>query len=288
VIFEYEFVEHLGRGAHSDVFLVLHQETGDYFAAKVYGKRSLRRCSIGNPVLPVERLTREIAIMEAVDHPNCMPLIEILDDEETDSLILIIPFADDGALSPHSWRSDRIPEATAQVQFAQIARAIDHIHSLGIVHRDLKPDNILKFTTGRVVLADFSVSLQLDDPDVPLEATDGTPAYYAPELCNGDPYLAKPADVWAFGMMLYVVIYGRCPFIDVDDDEDLCFAHFITIMDKIVTTEYRYPDPISPELLDLFQHVLDKDPSTRYTMRQVLDHPWLRDVPNPFPKEAKD
>jgi serine/threonine protein kinase len=86
--------------------------------------------------------------------------------------------------------------------------------------------------------------------------------------------------------MLYVMIYGKCPFLEAGD-EDICFVHFMTIMKKIVATEYSYPGPISPELKDLFQHVLDKDPRTRYTMRQVLEHPWLRDVPDPFPREER-
>jgi serine/threonine protein kinase len=281
-VFEYRFIEHLGRGAHSDVFLVVNEDTNEKFAAKVYGKHYLYRTTIGAPEPPIERLMREVGIMETINHPNCMPLVEILDDEETQSLILIVPHADDGALSAHSWKCARIPEETARFQFAQIARALRHIHSLNIIHRDLKPDNILKFKDGRVVLADFSVALQLEDDSVLLEDTDGAPAYYSPEQCEGERYLGKLADVWAFGMMLYVMIYGMFPFLDPGDD--LFFARFMVIMERIVSREYKYPPsvPISPELRDLFSHVLDKNPKSRYSMEQVMSHPWLRDVPDPF------
>jgi serine/threonine protein kinase len=282
-IFDYNVQAHIGRGAHSDVFLLWNRSDGQYYAAKKYSKTYLRSVSVSSPEPPFERLMREIDIMVKIDHPNCIRLIEVIDDEAGDSLLLILPYADAGPLSPSSWKSDRIPEKDAQFQFAQVARAVQYIHGLNIIHRDLKPDNILKFHDGRAVLADFSVSRQLDDENEPLLDTEGTPAYYAPEECLGDPYHGKPADVWAFGMMLYVMIYGNFPFLG-PVDETVFYAQFMKIARMIVTEKYEYPDSvrISPELRDFFSHVLEKDPTRRYTIGQVLQHPWLRNVPQ-FP-----
>jgi serine/threonine protein kinase len=266
------------------VFLVQNTETQDYCAAKVYDKGYLFRTSIGDIEQPIQKLLREVQIMTAIQHPNCLQLIEILDDDFTNSIVLILPFADSGGLSAFSWKSDKISEEEARFQFAQIARGIRYIHSLNIIHRDIKPDNILKFSNGQVVLADFSVSIFLDNENELLEDTDGTPAFYSPEECCGDPYLGKPTDCWAFGMMLYVMIYGKLPFFD-GDDEGVFFSQFFKISQMIMHEEFEYPEsiPVSSELRDLLSHLLDKNPLTRYTMNQVLEHPWLKDVPDPFP-----
>jgi serine/threonine protein kinase len=259
---------------------MFNSEKQQYFAAKMYSKAYLTQVSISSPEPPFDKLMREIEIMSQLDHPNCMNLVEVIDDDETNSVLLVLPYADDGALSSCSWKSERIPENEAQFRFAQIARGLQHIHSQNIVHRDLKPDNVLKFKGGRAVLAGFSVSLQLEDENQLLVDTDGTPAYYAPEECMGEPYLGKPADVWAFGMMLYMMIYGRFPYLSAVD-EAAFYTQFMKIARKIVSEEFEYPDtvPVSADLRDLFSHVLEKDPKKRYTIDEVLDHPWMANAP---------
>jgi serine/threonine protein kinase len=286
-IFEYRFLRHIGHGSRGDVFLVLDLEDMEYRAAKVYDKQWLYRKSITDPEPPIKRLEREVEVMSQLNHQNCLQLIEILEDDATHSIILILPFADAGSMSPHSWKSDPISEEEAQFQFAQIARGLQHIHDQNIIHRDLKPDNVLRFSDGQIVLADFSVSLHLGDENTLLDDTEGTPAFYSPEECIGDPYLGKPADVWAFGMMIYVMIYGKLPFLDSEAD-GVYFSQFFKIAQKILSGNYEFPQstPISPELQDLFSHVLDKDPKTRYTIDQVLQHPWLKNVPEFQPETA--
>jgi serine/threonine protein kinase len=288
-IFEYRFLRHIGHGSRGDVFLVLDLEAMEYRAAKVYDKQWLYRKSVTDPEPPIKRLEREVEIMSQLRHQNCMSLIEVLEDDATRSIILILPFADLGALSTQSWKADPISEEDAKFVFAQVARGIQHIHSLNIIHRDLKPDNILRFSDGLVQLADFSVSTQLSDENVMLDDSEGTPAFYSPEECSGDPYLGKPPDIWAFGMMIYVMIYGKLPFFD-SDGEAVYFSQFFQVCQKIISGVFEFPEstPISTELRDLFDHVLDKNPKTRYTIDQVLQHPWLRNVPEfePAPFDA--
>lgn len=289
MVLEYRFVRHVGHGAQSDVFLVEHSETMEQFAAKVYDKSYLFRTSIGDTEQPIQKLYQEFQIMNALNSPNCLKLVEVIDDDCTNSVILILPFANAGSLSSHSWKSEKISEEEAKDTFAQIARGLKEMHSLNIIHRDLKPDNILKFSSGKVCIADFSVSKMLDHDDELLEDTDGTPAFYSPEECAGDAYYGKPADIWAFGIMIYVMIYGKLPFFD-DDDEGVFFSQFMRISQKIINDEFEFPESvkISDDLRDLFSHVLDKNPQTRYTISQILEHPWLKDVPDRFPYEEEE
>ncbi|OHT10197.1 CAMK family protein kinase [Tritrichomonas foetus] len=275
-IFEYQFIKHIGHGAQSDVFLVQNTENEIFYAAKVYDRTYLFRTSIGDAEQPIHKLIREAQIMSTIQHPNCLNLVELLEDEYTNSIILILPFADDGALSSYSYKADPLPENDAKFYFFQIALGLQYVHSQNIIHRDLKPDNILKFKDGHVVIADFSVSIMLGNESDLLDDTDGTPAFYSPEECRGDPYLGKPTDVWAFGMMLYVMMFGKLPFFDADD-EGVFFSQFFKISQRIVSDEFAYPEsiPISAELRDFFSHVLDKDATTRYTIDQVVEHPWF-------------
>ena len=279
IIFEYQFLHHIGHGAQSDVFLVQNLETGIFYAGKVYDRNYLFRVQIGDSEQPIQKLAREVQIMSTLAHPNCLKMIELLEDEYTNSYVLILPYADDGPMSSLSYKADPVSEETAKWYFYQIALGLQHAHSQNIIHRDLKPDNILKFKDGHVVIADFSVSIMMEDPTKLLDDTDGTPAFYSPEECRGDPYLGKPTDVWAFGMMLYVMVFGKLPYID-DDEVGVYYSHFFKISSKIISDDFTFPEniPITDSLRDLFSHVLDKDPTTRYNIDQVVAHHWFESV----------
>lgn len=275
-IFEYKFLRHIGHGAQSDVFLVVNTETDEYFAAKVFDRDALFKSSIGTHEIPLQNVLREAEIMALIDHPCCMSLVEILEDDMTNSILFIMPYADLGPLSRFAHRAEPIAEEEAKRVFFQVARGLQNCHRWNVIHRDLKPDNILRFADGRVVLADFSVSMVLEDEGELLEDTRGTPAFYSPEECMGEPYLGKPTDVWAFGMTLYVMIYGKFPYFDFEN-ESMFYFKFFEYSQMIISDEIGYPESveISPELRDFFSHVLEKDPGKRYTMKQVLMHKWF-------------
>lgn len=275
-IFEYEFLRSIGRGAQAEVYLVRNVETGILLAAKVYDKAFLYRVNLGDAEQPIQKTVREIQIMSTLKHPNCMGLVEVLDDDYTNSVIIITQFADAGSLLPQRSKTDPIPEAKARFYFYQIASGLQHIHSHNIIHRDIKPENIMMFSDGRVTIADFSASIILDSSDAYLEDTDGTPAFYSPEQCTGQPYLAKPTDIWATGISLYIMLYGKLPFFDVSED-GFFLSQFFRIAKQIQNDEVSF-DPsieVSSEAKDLILHMLDKNPTTRYNVDQVLEHKWL-------------
>ena len=264
LIFEYQFCEHIGKGARSDVFRVINTENNNVYAAKVYDKSYLFRRSIGDAEPPITKFTREVQIMGALNHPNCLSLVEILDDDCTNSLIMIFPFARCGSLSPFSWKANPLPEDQLHKIFLQVANGIQHMHSL----------NILRLDEETAVISDFSASICLDDdPDELLEDTDGTPAFYSPEECSGDAYRGKPVDIWALGMTIYVLAVGKLPFLKSDDV--FIFSQFVKIANCIMHDDINYPENLSSGLVNLLSHMLDKNPDTRYTIDQVCSDPWL-------------
>jgi serine/threonine protein kinase len=232
----------------------------------------------------LDAFQREVVILATAQHP-C--LVKFVGATDVHPFSIITEWMGGGTLYQELRRHRRLNATQLTIVAIDIARGMRFLHGLHIIHRDLKPDNVLKFKDGRTVLADFSVSVQLENDDQMFEDTDGTPAYYAPEECLGEPYRGKPADVWAFGMMVYMMIYGKFPYLESIEDT-VFHAQFMKIARKIVNEEYPYPDsvPISGDLRDFFSHVLEKDPARRYTIEQILQHPWLRDVPD-FSNEAR-
>lgn len=278
-IFEYEFVRSIGRGAQAEVYLVRNTESSTFYAAKVYDKAFLYRNHLGDNERPIQKTVREIQIMSTLSHDNCMGLIEVLDDDYTNSIIIVQPFAENGPLLPQRAKTKPLIESLAKHYFFQIALGVQHIHSHGIVHRDIKPENIMLFRNGKVAIGDFSASVFLDQSNGILEDTDGTPAFYSPEQCSGKPYLGKPTDVWACGVTLYLLLYGELPFFDVSE-EGFFLSQFFRIASQIQNDEVRFIEAIevSQEAKDLVLHCLDKDATTRYTIDQVVEHPWFNDI----------
>lgn len=87
-------------------------------------------------------------------------------------------------------------------------QGLDYLHSKSIVHGDLKPDNMLLASDGRVKISDFGSARMVDHGHTTVR-TMGTPAFLAPEMCEGAPYHGEVADIWALGICLYMFIYGE-------------------------------------------------------------------------------
>jgi serine/threonine protein kinase len=96
--------------------------------------------------------------------------------------------------------------------FSQLVKGVGYLHSKGIVHLDLKLDNILIDLSNVVKIVDFGFSRSLVEPDQLLELICGTPYYMGPELLSKKHYLGQPADVWALGVILYVLLQKELPF----------------------------------------------------------------------------
>jgi len=275
-LFQYRFIKKIGNGSHASVYETLNTQTNVKYACKVYDKSLFSKQSL-EIESPLQVMLTEIEIMSSIDCPNCVHLEEVIEDEYTNSILLIITYADCGSIIPHSENSEPIPESKVLSIFKQVVLAVSYLHAHGFIHRDIKPENILLQSDGTVLLSDFSASAILHSDDYYFEDTKGTPAFFSPEECSGEPFYGKPADIWALGVTLYVLIYGHLPYYK-NDIEGGFLAQFYLIAQKIIHDDIKYDESIqiSSELQDLFTHLLDKNPKTRYTIQQVMEHPWLQ------------
>ncbi|KAH9252410.1 hypothetical protein BASA81_009696 [Batrachochytrium salamandrivorans] len=188
-------------------------------------------------------------------------------------------------LADYCDRTPKIPEPLAKTFFLDIAGAVNYIHSQGVVHGDIKEENILvgveAETLKRVLkLCDFGYSRKGIPGSAPMKIY-GTREFCPPELVdNMSKYMQRKKtkhgvvgyaqDVWALGLVLYLMIHGILP---METD---------SLLDKsldITGCTYTQPNTtnVSPQCRDILQKMLTIDPD-RITMPQIMDHPWLSEI----------
>ncbi|XP_026497364.1 serine/threonine-protein kinase 40-like [Vanessa tameamea] len=162
----------------------------------------------------------------------------------------------------------KVPEKEAILIFYDIVRVVANLHKRNIVHRDLKLGNIvLNQRTGRVVITNFCLGTHLGSDRDLLKDQRGSPAYISPDVLMCKPYLGKPSDMWALGVVLYTMLYGQFPF---------CDTSLAQLFSRIQAANYNIPPDgnsvqVSDNTVFLIQRLLVKDPKHRLLADQVLD-----------------
>ncbi|KAK9376102.1 kinase-like domain-containing protein [Lipomyces chichibuensis] len=286
----YEVIHEIGRGQHGKVKLGRDLTTGDFVAMKIMNRagrprlgRSLRQGSTQE-----EKIRREIAILKKCNHPHIVRLREVLDDASSKKIFLVFEYVELGEIT---WQNDDgTPAMTMDYSrsiFRDVVLGLEYLHYKGIIHRDIKPANLLMTREGVVKISDFGVSfisgLSGEDDELELAKTAGTPAFFAPELCYNDPDLPRPQitnkiDIWALGVTLFCLLYGRCPF-TADNEFEL--------FNVIATDPLLFPEtPNVPESAkNLLRNLLEKDPEKRMSIDEIKRDPWVLEGLNPSQKE---
>lgn len=132
--------------------------------------------------------------------------------------------------------------------------------------------NLLIGEDGVVKIADFGISKMLGGSTQKLTNAAGTPAFMSPELCAGEAFSGQLADIWAMGATIFMLCFGHPPFMS---------GNIMSLYVKIQNDPLVFPAPCNPGLKDLLTNMLIKDPTKRFTLQQVLMHPWMRQPPAP-------
>jgi serine/threonine protein kinase len=276
----YRFIREIGKGAMSRVYLAVNEETDTRVAVKVYNNQQICRRTLGGDEPPSAAVEREVNIMSGVRHRYVLPLLDLLQDDETNSTILIFPFAGRGNLQALV-DAKRIPPPALAVCFLQIAEAFRYLHSQNIVHRDFKPENVLCFSFEHFVLSDFSVSLRLESPNELIVDTKGSPAFLSPEGCSSNAHDPKAADVWAFGVSLYRCIFRRLPF-NLDSARGRPLVTTMVMVSELVKSEPlvvpEVPEGVDAAVVPLIKATLTRDVQKRPTFEQVVRFGYFRDA----------
>lgn len=151
--------------------------------------------------------------------------------------------------------------------FIQICLALEYVHARRVIHRDLKAQNI--FLTGNLTikLGDFGISKVLENSAAAAQTVVGTPYYMSPEACQSQPYTSK-CDVWSLGVILYELCSLKYPFAG---------NNLLSLVNLIVCSKHEpIPDIYSKELAALIDLLLEKDPSKRPSVREILKMDLIR------------
>jgi len=216
----------------------------------------------------VEHTKAEKSILMKLSFPYLVKLHWSFQTPER--LYFIMDYINGGELFFHLQREKRFSEARVRFYGAEIASALEYLHSQGVIYRDLKPENLLLTNEGHIVVTDFGLSKEgLVGKDDRTETFCGTPEYLAPEILEGNGY-GKSADWWSYGTLLFEMLNGLPPFYDEDVQE---------MYTKILSAELQIPDFISDEAADLLVKLLDRDPKTRLQIpQQIKGHPFFSKI----------
>ncbi|ESO83949.1 hypothetical protein LOTGIDRAFT_108566, partial [Lottia gigantea] len=168
-------------------------------------------------------------------------------------------------LQHHVITERRLSESYAILIFTDIIRVVESLHKKNIVHRDLKLGNmVLDKDAKKIIITNFCLGRHLVSENEMLTDQRGSPAYISPDVLSYKPYLGKPSDMWALGVVLYTLFFGRVPFFDTTPQE---------LFRKIKAVEFTIPNdvPVSENSIMVIRKLLVLDPKTRMTASQVLD-----------------
>ncbi|XP_043840742.1 calcium/calmodulin-dependent protein kinase type II subunit gamma isoform X30 [Dromiciops gliroides] len=260
---DYQLYEELGKGAFSVVRRCVKKTSTQEYAAKIINTKKLS-------ARDHQKLEREARICRLLKHPNIVRLHDSISEEGFH--YLVFDLVTGGELFEDIVAREYYSEADASHCIHQILESVNHIHQHDIVHRDLKPENLLlasKCKGAAVKLADFGLAIEVQGDQQAWFGFAGTPGYLSPEVLRKDPY-GKPVDIWACGVILYILLVGYPPFWDEDQHK---------LYQQIKAGAYDFPSPewdtVTPEAKNLINQMLTINPAKRITADQALKHPWV-------------
>jgi serine/threonine protein kinase len=282
----YRIRKELNRGGTAVVYDADDLEKGMRVALKVMNTRD------GVMTMPIKQVKREVEIASSMRHPNIVQLIDVF-AEGTQLVIVWELVSGPDLLDLLNACNGRMTEKQAAHYFRQIHMGVTFLHDNGLCHRDLKPENcMVDAKTDTLKIIDFGLSKHLESA-VTLGV--GTPDYMAPEMLGyggsknqrqvhhqQPPYLgsnsskklydARAVDVWAMGVMLYLMVAGVYPFEDPENPDNVACT-----LQNVRDGRIRpLPADISHHCADLIVRMLHKKSSKRLTLASVLQHPWIK------------
>ena len=276
---KYLKIKEISNGTYSKVYIVQNKTDLKSYCCKEILKTK---------VTDLAKFKNEINILSKMDHPNIIRLYEIFEDDRYISLIMELCKGGElfKKINELAEKDEAFTEKEAVKIFKQLISAVSYCHSQGICHRDLKPENILflnKNPDSPIKIIDFGLSKIFGEIKPIMKGNKveknilslrvGTAYYMSPEVLQGN--YDNKCDIWACGVILYIMLCGYPPF-DGDTEND--------ILKAISKKKFSFPEEewktVSDDAKDLIKHIIC-DPDKRYNAEMILNHPWIeKNAPN--------
>ncbi|KAJ3838808.1 kinase-like domain-containing protein [Lentinula raphanica] len=258
----------LGRGTFSIVKEIINIETGARYACKIVNKVDMEGCE--------SMVLNEIRILKLISggSKNIITLIDYF--ESPNNVFICVDLCTGGHLSARIQQIGYHPEQDAVRLVRSILTDIVYIHSVDVVHRDLKPENLLFRTPADdadLMITDFGLARvmsrgRLGEDASLIREVCGTIHYMAPEIFANTGY-GKAVDIWAIGVITYIILSGDSPFARADREAE---------KRAIISRDFEF-EPAThwariSEAAQYFINIcLTMDPNERPTAQKCLDHP---------------
>ncbi|KAF9585196.1 hypothetical protein BGW38_003466 [Lunasporangiospora selenospora] len=264
----FHLLRSVGKGAFGKVRVVQHKKTREIYALKYINKAKCIRMKA------VENIIQERRLLEEVEFSLICNLRYAFQDDE--NLFMILDLMLGGDLRFHLERAGPMREDVVRFYVAEMALALDALHTRHIIHRDLKPDNVLLDEHGHAHLTDFNIAVYYH-PSKPLLSIAGSMAYMAPEILLRKGYF-ESVDWWSLGVVMFELLFGKRPFRGKSNE---------LLTNSILRDPLPFPDNVhgmvSAQCLDVLGKLCERDISKRLGCTQDgLDafkkHPWFKDI----------
>ncbi|NXK62635.1 PASK kinase, partial [Sylvietta virens] len=258
----YSTLNLIGKGSFGFVWSARgkkdHQEVVVKF---IWKERVLEDCWVHDPDLG--RVTQEIAILQKLQHPN---IIKVLDVFENECFFQLVMEKHGSGLDLFTFIDNQpnLDEPLASYIFRQLVSAVGYLHCRNILHRDIKDENIVIAEDFTIKLVDFGSAAYLE-PGKLFYTFCGTIEYCSPEVLSGKPYHGPELEMWSLGITLYTLVLGENPFCELEE---------------ALAAILSPPRPVSEGLMDLMAGLLHPVPEQRMTLAMLAEDPWLRQPVN--------
>uniref|UniRef100_A0A8C7UWE9 Serine/threonine-protein kinase PLK n=1 Tax=Oncorhynchus mykiss TaxID=8022 RepID=A0A8C7UWE9_ONCMY len=247
----------LGKGGFARCY-----EMTDLSSNKMYAVKVIPQSRVSKPHQR-DKITNEIELHKTLHHKHVVKFSHHFEDQ--DNIYIFLELCSRKSLA-HIWKARHtLTDPEVRYYLRQIISGLKYLHNRGILHRDLKLGNFFVNENMELRLGDFGLAAKLETVEQRKKTICGTPNYLAPEVLNRQGH-GTESDVWSLGCVMYTLMCGNPPFETLDLKETYkC----------IKEVKYNLPSTLSPAAQKLISGILQKDPSDRLTLDQILNHQFF-------------
>jgi serine/threonine protein kinase len=271
----------LGKGATAKVKSVQDPATNQIYAAKILRSQGEALASRFRDIMQTE-----MQLLNRIAHPNIVNLVNSNENGVYvkksgrgmyNCMYMIMELCPNGELFDILYNTGKFSEPVARHYFRQILSGLEACHAVGVAHRDMKPENILFDAAFNLKLADFGFAILLSGRDGTgvLHTRLGTESYMAPELHMRRSYTGESVDLFAAGIILFIMLSQNPPFSKADPSDP--YYRLLHTGDERFWAMHSRNKPAgfySADFRSLISGMLALEPSRRLTMEQIKTHPW--------------